>query len=74
MEFHERIRGLREDKDLTQADMGKILNMTQRKVSRLETGESEPCLQDIKLLCSFFDFSADYILGYTDEQKPFPHK
>lgn len=72
MEFHERIRGLREDMDLTQAEFGKILNMTQRKVSRMETGVCEPCLQDIKQLCQFYNYSADYILGYIDIPKQLP--
>lgn len=74
MEFNERIKGLREDKDLSQTELGIILNMTQRKVSRLETGESEPSLQDIKQLCHFYNLSADYILGYTDEIKPLPKR
>ena len=72
MEFNERVRSLREDHDLTQQQLAKILNTTQRKISRMETGEAEPSLKDIYLYCSFFNISADYILGYTNKIKPMP--
>ena len=74
MNFNERIRNLREDNDKTQAQLAIIFNTTQRKISRLETGESQPSLQDIKQYCVFFNKSADYILGYTNEPKPLPKK
>ncbi len=67
MKFNEIIRGLREDKDLTQAQIGKIMNMTQRKISRLETGQSEPTTDEIILFCRFYKVSADYILGLTNK-------
>ena len=65
----ERLRGLREDKDLTQEQLGKILNMTQRKISRLEKGDTQITISDLKAYCDFFKISADYILGY---KKPLP--
>lgn len=74
MNFNERIRNLREDNDKTQAQLAIIFNTTQRKISRLETGESQPSLQDIKQYCVYFNKSADYILGYTNEPKPLPKK
>ena len=74
MKFNERIRGLREDKDISQSDLAKILKTTQRRISYLETGDSEPTLLDIEQYCRYFDKSADYILGYTNEPKPFPDK
>lgn len=72
MKFNERIRSLREDADKTQSDIAKIFNTTQRKISRLETGESQPTLQDIEQYCLLFDKSADYILGFTDNVTKFP--
>lgn len=72
MEFKERIRALREDSDKTQTDIAIIFNTTQRKISRLETGDSQPTLQDIKQYCYYFDKSADYILGFTNSPKPLP--
>jgi len=74
MKFHENMKALREDKDLTQTELGKILNMTQRKISHLETGNSEPTTEEIIEICKFFKVSADYILGLTNEPKPLPRK
>lgn len=72
MKFNERIRALREDQDKTQTDIAKIFKTSQRRVSRLETGEIQPTLLDIQQYCEYFDKSADYILGFTDKQKPLP--
>lgn len=74
MNFNERIRNLREDADKTQSEIAKIFNTSQRKISRLETGESQPTLQDIEQYCLLFDKSADYILGFTDKDTKFPKK
>jgi len=76
MEWYEIIKELREEREpkLTQEALAKIFNTTQRKISRLETGEAEPKIEDLKMLCSFYDVSADYILGLTDERKPCPRK
>ena len=65
MTLGEKIRLLREDRDLTQAQLGEAVNMTQRKVSYLENEKYEPSIEDIKALCRFFDISADYLLGCT---------
>jgi len=76
MQWFEVIRELREEKEpkLTQEALAKILNTTQRKISRLETGEAEPNIEDLKMLCHFYNVPADYILGLTDERKPYPRK
>ncbi len=39
------------------------LNTTQRKISHLESGDTEPSLDDLRLLCEFYGVSADYLLG-----------
>lgn len=69
MQFHERIRALREDNDIKQKDIAKLLNMNQRKVSRLETKATEPTPEEIIRYCKIFDVSADYILGLSDKKK-----
>ncbi len=61
--FGEKIKNLREDHNLTQSDLGKALNMTQRKISYLELNRYEPSIQDIVEICHFFNISADYLLG-----------
>lgn len=61
-----RIRELRTDKDLTQQELADKCNMTQRKVSFIEKGKTEPNLEDLRQICTFFNVSADYILGLSD--------
>lgn len=70
--FSKIIRDEREDRDLNQTQVALALNISQKKVSRLELGTFEPNLQDIENYCKFFDLSADYILGFTKNKTPFP--
>lgn len=69
MNFGERIRNLREDRDLTQSELGAQVNMTQRKISYIERGKYEPSIDDIVSLCKFFNVSSDYLLGLNDKSK-----
>ena len=48
---------------ITQKDLANALGITQRKVSFLETGTTEPSLKDIVALCKYFNVSADFLLG-----------
>lgn len=59
----EKIKYLREERNLTQAALGKVLNMTQRKISYIENNRYEPSIEDIREICMFFRVSADYLLG-----------
>lgn len=61
--FGEKLRNLREEKELNQTELGKRLGITQRKLSYLECGRCEPSIADIKAICMFFCVSADYLLG-----------
>lgn len=67
MQFHERLRNEREDRDMTQTDLGKALFMSQRKISHLECKETEPTTDEIIAICKFFNKTADYMLGLKDE-------
>ena len=60
--FGEKIKNLREDSDLTQGQLGKLINMTQRKISYIENNKYEPSIDDIRAFCLFFHVSADYLL------------
>lgn len=71
MTLGEKIRQLRENRDMNQTELGKAVGMSQRKVSYLECGKYEPCIEDMKLLCAFFQVSADYLLGFP-KPLPFP--
>lgn len=61
--FGEKVRNLREDKDMSQTQLGEALNMTQRKISYIENNRYEPSIEDIRSFCKFFEVSADYMLG-----------
>lgn len=64
--MYRRIRDLREDKDLTQTQMGKILSCSQRVYSNYERGDIDiPTTVFIKL-ADFYDVSVDYLLNRTD--------
>lgn len=70
--MYTRIRNLREDKDLTQKQIGQLLNMSQTGYNQYEIGKNDiPTIVLIKL-SKFYNTSIDYILGLTDEIKPYP--
>lgn len=73
MTFGEKIRLLREEQELNQTQLGKAVNMTQRKISYIENGKYEPSLEDIKAFCRYFHVSADYLLGFT-KHLPYPKR
>ena len=64
-----RIRDLREDKDLTQADLAKELGIHTTQYRRWETGESEIPTHIVIRLCKFYRVSPEYVLGFTDTKK-----
>lgn len=67
-----RIRHLREDKDLSQVKMAQHLRMSQTGYSKYETGENDIPTSILIMLASYHNTSVDYILGLTDEKKPYP--
>ena len=67
---YERIRNLREDADLTQAQMGEKINVPQRTYAYYESGERMVPPQVLAALAQYHHVSVDYLLGLTDEQRP----
>ena len=67
--FGERLRNLREDADLNQTQLGKAVNMSQRKISYIECGKCEPSIDDILSFCHYFKVSSDYLLGLSSLKK-----
>ena len=61
-----RIRDLREDRDLSQAEIAKIINTTQQQYSKIETGKADIAGAKLILLSEFYNVSVDYILGLSD--------
>ena len=71
MDYRERIKEVREDRDFTQAKIGKVLNKSQQGYNHIETGRAELKIEDLIRLCKFYDLSSDYLIGLTDNPKSF---
>lgn len=69
---YERIRNLREDADLTQAQMGEKINVPQRTYAYYESGERMVPPHVLVALAQYHHVSVDYLLGLTDEKTPYP--
>ena len=67
-----RIRDIREDRDLTQKDIAKILNVAQRTYSGYENGTRNIPIQAIVKLSLYYMVSVDYLLGLTNIKEPYP--
>lgn len=67
--LYQRIRDLREDRDMTQTEMGLILSCSQRVYSNYERGELDIPTEILIKLANFHGVSIDYILGQTDNRR-----
>ncbi|HIV19426.1 MAG TPA: helix-turn-helix transcriptional regulator [Candidatus Merdivicinus intestinigallinarum] len=68
----ERIRNLREDKDLTQKQMAEKLSVAQTTYSDYELGKLNIPTSILRQLALILETSVDYLVGLTDERKPYP--
>ena len=66
--MYERIRDLREDSDLTQAQVAEYLGMSQTGYSKYETGENSIPVDVVVKLADFYKTTTDYLLGRTDKR------
>lgn len=66
MTYQERIRGLREDKDLTQKQIADLLGVAQTTYSQYELNKRPMPIDYLIALCKYYNVSADYILGFTN--------
>ena len=62
-----RIRELREDRNLTQAEVAKVIHTSQQQYSKIETGQSDISGEKLVLLAKFYHVSVDFILGLTND-------
>lgn len=69
--MYPRLRNLREDKDLSQTQMAKILGMSQTGYSKYETGENDIPTSILIKLARYHNTSVDYLLGLTDKKEPY---
>lgn len=68
MTYLERLRGLREDKDLSQKQIAQMLGVAQTTYSQYELGKRPLPLDYLIALCKFYGVSADYVLGLSTEK------
>lgn len=68
----QRLKEIREDRDLTQKQISKVLGISQVVYSRYETGIRLIPIDKLVKLAKYYQVSVDYILGLTDESKPYP--
>ena len=68
--MYPRIRGLREDRDLNQTQVAKMLGMSQTGYSKYETGENDIPTAVLIKLSRFYQVSIDYLLGESDDPSP----
>jgi len=69
-----RIRALREDADLTQAAVGRAINIPQRSYAYYENGQRMIPPTVLCALAQFYRTSVDYLVGLTDERRPYPRR
>lgn len=70
--MYQRIRNLREDSDLNQTQVAKVLGMSQTGYSKYETGENDIPTSVLIKLARFYNTSIDYLLGETDKKERYP--
>ena len=66
MELYQRLRDMREDHDLSQADIAKLLQTTQEQISKYETGKQMMGVDKYIKLAKFYNVSLDYLTGVID--------
>ena len=74
MDYRTRLRDVREDRDLTQAEVGAIINKSQQGYNHIEAGRAELKIDDLVKLCRYYDLSADYMIGLANKPKSYKQK
>lgn len=67
MDYRRRMRNLREDNDLTQKEVGAVINKSQQGYSHIEDGRAELKIDDLIKLCKFYNVTADYFIGLSEK-------
>ena len=67
MDYRQRLREVREDRDLSQAEVGKVLYKSQQGYSHIENGRAELKIEDLITLCRYYNLSADYLIGLSSK-------
>jgi len=72
--YLERLKLLREQNQKLQKDIASLLNMKQQQYQRYEDGKTEISVTLLNILADYYETSVDYIIGRTNEKKPYPPK
>lgn len=64
--YHQRLKDLRDDHDMTQADVARLLNTAREQYNKYETGKQELPMHHLITLARFYNVSLDYLAGLTD--------
>ena len=68
-----RLKEIRQDRDLLQKDVAKILKTSQKQYSLYENGIRLIPIDKLAILAKYYNTSVDYLIGLTDERKPYPN-
>lgn len=71
MDYRSRLRSIREDRDLTQAEVGAVINKSQQGYNHIEAGRAELKIDDLVKLCKYYNLSADYLVGLSSQPKTY---
>lgn len=69
MDYRRRMRELREDHDMSQAEAGALINKSQQGYSHIENGRAELKIEDLITLCDHYGVTADYFIGRSESEK-----
>ncbi|MBO5278683.1 MAG: helix-turn-helix transcriptional regulator [Lachnospiraceae bacterium] len=72
MKYNERIREIREDRNLTQQKVADLLHVGQRTYCDYESGKTRIPIESILILAKFYDVSVDYITGASNDKAEYP--
>jgi len=72
--YYPRLKDLRTDRDMKQKEIAAVLGIDQRVYSNYETGKREIPVRHLLKLADYYNVSTDFILGRTNETKPYPKK
>ena len=74
VDYIDRIRGLREDLDLKQREIARLLSVGQKTYSDYETRKTRLPLDSAIILAKFYDVDLNYLCGVSDVKQPYPKK
>lgn len=74
MHYTQRLKDLREDKELKQEAIAIVLKITRQQYQLYESGKRKLPIDLLITLCKFYNVSADYLLGFTNTYKELPKK